>query len=92
MRYKKRPKNKQELTSQSGYRPKKELPKKTIVEFSFTTQEGEIFKAPNGRLKIMQDGGVSCLVKTDRGWSAIKAKLDFIKMKTVVIKKENPKK
>jgi hypothetical protein len=85
---KKRIKNKQELTPKSG--KKKELPKRTIVEFQFTTLLGVKFKNGEGaRLKIMEDGGISCLVKSEeRGWIPVKAKLDFIKLKTIIIKKK----
>jgi hypothetical protein len=89
---KKRPKNKQELSSKSGHRPKKELPRKIVVEFSFTTKEGVVYKQPQGRIKVSQDGGVSCLILTEEGWKPVKAILNFIKMKTVIIKKKDPKK
>lgn len=85
---KKRVKNKQELTPKSG--KKKELPKKTIAEFQFTSTLGIKFKSGEGaRIKLMDDGGISCLVRTENnGWQAIKAKVDYIKIKTIVIKKK----
>jgi hypothetical protein len=89
MTYKKRPKNKQELSPKSGFRPKKELPTKTLVEFGFTTRDGVKHKNLSGRLKITEEGDIQCLVRDSEGkWRNVKGKLDFIRMKTIVIKEK----
>lgn len=63
-----------------------------MVEFSFTTPDGVVHHPPEARLKIMENGGVSCLIQDEAGkWVKVKGKLDFIKMKTIVIKKEDRK-
>jgi hypothetical protein len=92
MTYKRRPRNKQELSSKSGKRVRKILPKKTIVEFEFSYM-GKIYKNGDGaRLKIMDDGGISCLITWEDRWMPVKATLEKIKMKTVIIKDKIRKK
>lgn len=80
----KRNKNKQELSAKSGAKTKPKM--KQVVEFQFTDLEGKIYKAPFGRVKVSEEGGVSCLIKIENGWKAIKAKLDYIKLKNVRVK------
>lgn len=89
MRNKKRkPKNKQEISSQSGKKPKKKLRTKQVVDFQFTTRDGMQWKIPCARLKIDNVGGASCLTKENDAWHPVKAHLDWIKIKTVVIKEK----
>lgn len=81
--YKKRPKNKQELSSFSGTtRKKKAAPveKKPKVNFEFQDMEGNKYNTSQGRLKIDQDGGVSFLMKVEDSWKTLKGHLITIKM------------
>jgi len=80
---KKRPKNKQEISSFSGVRKKKKiiLPEnKPKVVFEFIADDGVIYNF--GRLKIDTTGGVSFLINTVTGWKPIKGKLKWIKIKS----------
>jgi hypothetical protein len=86
MSYKRRPKNKQELPPKRV--KKKELPKKTIVEFGFTTQDGINYNNGTGRIKINEKGEITCLIRDEEEkWKNVKGKLDYVRMKSIVIKK-----
>lgn len=80
MRYKKRPKNKQEIDDFSGSK-RKPIEPKIKISFQFTDRQGVSYKPPVGRLKIDQNCGVSCLILKDGKWHPIKAHLDFIRKK-----------
>jgi len=69
--------NKNELAPKN----KKPPEKKVVVKFEFLTPEGNKLKLPNARLKINENGGVSCLTKDEFGkWKAVKGKLKSIKI------------
>ena len=72
-------KNKQEMSSRSGVKKKPE--KKIKVKFEFEMPDGKIIRNGEGRIKIMSDGGVSCLIQDEEGkWKAVKAKLKTLKI------------
>lgn len=92
---KKRPHNKEEMSSQSGKKRRKVLRFKQVVDFQFTTSDNirhwrtaSSGGIANARIKVNQDGGVSCLLKEDGLWKTIKAHLDWIKLKQVIIKEK----
>ena len=68
--------NKNELSPKS----KKPPEKKIVVRFSFTGIDGKKYGIPNARLKINENGGISCLTKIEDKWKAIKGKLNTIKI------------
>lgn len=60
-------------------RPK--IIKKARVKFTFVSLEGKLLDNSNSRLKIMGDGGVSCLVQDiEKKWKSIKGNLKSIKL------------
>lgn len=75
---KKRVKNKQELSPKSG--PKKKPQYKTKILFEFELSDGKRVKNGEGRIKVSIDGGVSCLIQTEEGWKAVKAKIISVKL------------
>lgn len=87
---KKRTKNKEYLSPSSGV--KKKPLKKMKVKFTFQLENGRIVSNLDSRLKIMSDGGVSCLINTEKGWQAVKGKLKSIKLYEETVKKKVLKK
>ena len=77
---KKKPKNKQELSPESGAKKKNKKETKLKVEFQITTKEGVKYLPPNCRLKIDQNGFISCLIKIEEKWKAVKATEDHLKV------------
>jgi len=61
-------------------RKKKIKIKKARVKFVFRTNKGEILSNKNSRLKIMGNGGVSCLRKVVDKWTSIKGDIVSIKI------------
>lgn len=81
-------KNKSDIGSNSGTGRKKLLPKKLIVEFEFIYEEKK-YRIGSGRIKISEEGGISCLIRDENGkWKNIRGVLTYIKLKYVVIKKD----
>lgn len=89
---KKRTKNKQELSPKSGAKKKPE--QKFRVDFVFETDTGLKLTNKNARLKIMIDGGISCLCKNEKSgkWISLKGKLLSIKVFKVKITPIKPRK
>lgn len=77
--------NKNELSPKSGARKKPMVETKIKVEFEFIGIDGKKYGLPEARLKVNENGGASCLIKTELGWKPIKGKLNKINM--VLIKK-----
>ena len=65
-----RNKNKQELDSFSGVKPK--IVKRLRIKFEFTLPDGSKIKNGQGRLKIGTEGEVHFLTQTENGWKAQK--------------------
>lgn len=86
MTYKKRPKNKESIPPNSGVRKKPIYKKRVIFEFE---REGQVLRNVKDpvRLKVMQDGGISFLIQTEKGWIPIKGDLISIKMVKERVKK-----
>lgn len=61
-------------------RGKPKIIKKARVQFVFMSLEGKKLDNSNSRLKIMGDGGVSCLMLEDKRWKSIKGNLKSIKI------------
>lgn len=65
----------------SDCKPKKKIIKKARVKFTFITLLGIKLDNSNSRLKIMGDGGVSCLIKdSENKWKSVKGDLKSIKI------------
>ena len=75
--------NKNELSP----KPKKAPEKKVVVRFRFEGIDGKKYGIPLARLKINENGGVSCLTKIENKWKAIKGKLISLKISYEIRKK-----
>lgn len=83
MKYKKRPKNKQEMDSFSGAKPKRAptYEEKIKIDFCCVDAEGNEYRPPEARLKTTKEGYISFVVQTETGWKPLKAKLIDLKVK-----------
>lgn len=77
--------NKNELPSKQ----KKPPEKKIVVRFSFLGIDGKKYGIPLARLKINENGGISCLTKVKGKWKALKGKLNSIKISHEVRRTKN---
>jgi hypothetical protein len=78
MRYKKRPKNKQELPAKSGVKNKPVFRDRIIFEFEVNT---EVFRNGNeGRLKLDNKGYFTFVIKREGKWQNVKGKLRKLKL------------
>lgn len=81
---KKRPKNKQEMSSFSGKKKRPALKYKTRIDFSFKTVDETVYKNGQGRIKITEEGDPQYLIKVNHKWQTVKAELLTLKVVTYV--------
>lgn len=77
---KKRPKNKQEMSSFSGKKKRPALKYKTRIDFSFKTEDQTVYKNGQGRIKITENGDPQYLIRVNDKWQTIKAELLTLKV------------
>lgn len=82
MGYKRRPKNKQEISPNSGSRDKKPPVFKTKIRFTFTS-ESITYTNGQGRLKVDTEGFISFLIKDQDKWKNVKGELVSLQVKQI---------
>lgn len=78
MGYKKRPKNKQELSPKSGVKKKPVMRDRVLFEFE---SEGNKYRnGGEGRIKLCKDGFLTFVVKNEGKWKNVKGELKKLRL------------